>query len=598
MSSELRAIGSGVPECSKFQGDVRVRQVHEPVAPTPLAEGDERIDMDLSAMARWAMHYLAHNPESARGHECRFDLKPLDLPPLYGPDRFDFISIGDTENRMDCQWLFMRRMTGEMDYGCNVEQAVRDRLFGYVRDDGLSWCPPYAADCTDEDAEDGACPWATANTLVTCVELFRQSGDEMYLSQAGRLVRGLKSLASWDRGRAWYPAGGVIWRNGEWVTKIASAHYPMIIDQIVRYCEVATDDAEALDFAIAWVEGAIARLQVSTRNNHFRPDGSYTYIHNTHIHMRGVLGALRLGVLIGEPRYIEWGRNAYRSTMNVSTDWGWVPESIGRDFSETCAVGDMVEAAMHLARAGYHEYWDHVERFVRNYIREAQFFVTPEFEALYRRIHKERSAGEVEFGLAQAQRLEGGIHSVLTPNDWVAHGPHLNGMNMMGCCPPEGMRALYAAWDSTVTEDEFAVWVNLSFTRDTPQAKVVSYLPHQGRLTVTAKKDGYFMIRVPAWVDRRKIRTWRNGREEPLWFGFWAGDYVQFPDAKAGEELTVVYPLPEFDQTVELHPAGRFAYRWLGNTVVDVSPRGEHLPIFTDVPRPLPEYRECAHAIR
>ena len=49
MSSELRAIGSGVSDCSKFQGDVRERQVLEPVAPAPLAEGDERLDMDLVA---------------------------------------------------------------------------------------------------------------------------------------------------------------------------------------------------------------------------------------------------------------------------------------------------------------------------------------------------------------------------------------------------------------------------------------------------------------------------------------------------------------------------------------------------------------------
>ena len=60
----------------------------------------------------------------------------------------------------------------------------------------------------------------------------------------------------------------------------------------------------------------------------------------------------------------------------------------------------------------------------------------------------------------------------------------------------------------------------------------------------------------------------------------------------SGEELVVAYPLPEFDQTQRLRPGGEFSFHWLGNTVLDVKPRGEFLPIFASAPRPLPPYRE------
>ena len=62
------------------------------------------------------------------------------------------------------------------------------------------------------------------------------------------------------------------------------------------------------------------------------------------------------------------------------------------------------------------------------------------------------------------------------------------GMNMMGCCPPEGMRVLHVAWRNVVTESPAGVFVNLSLNRDAAQARVVSFAPNIGRLTVVVKK--------------------------------------------------------------------------------------------------------------
>ena len=37
------------------------------------------------------------------------------------------------------------------------------------------------------------------------------------LKLAGKMVRGLEKLASWDTGRAWYPGGLGGWRDGKWM---------------------------------------------------------------------------------------------------------------------------------------------------------------------------------------------------------------------------------------------------------------------------------------------------------------------------------------------------------------------------------------------
>ncbi len=122
----------------------------------------------------------------------------------------------------------------------------------------------------------------------------------------------------------------------------------------------------------------------------------------------------RLGALTGNTRYLEWARKAYDWLMTQGTDWGWFPESPGVSNSETCATGDMVALAACLAGAGYTGYWDDVERFIRNYCREAQFFPIPEYEALYRSKHP--GASESAEGIRRVRDFKGGFVARLTPN--------------------------------------------------------------------------------------------------------------------------------------------------------------------------------------
>jgi hypothetical protein len=301
--------------------------------------------------------------------------------------------------------------------------------------------------------------------------------------------------------------------------------------------------------------------------------------------MRPVLGVAHLGALLHNPRYLDWSRRAYEHLRSMGTDWGWFPESPSptHPYSETCNTADMVDVAVWLARAGYTEYWDHVERYVRNYTVEAQWFVTPQYEALYRDLHQDNPAGADE-GLALMRRYNGGINACLTPNGLVwAKSP--DGMNMMGCCPPEGMRTFYSAWSNTVLQTDRGIEVNLSFSRDHPAAEVISFLPHLGRLTVLPRKRGDFLLRPPSWAPRAEVRAFVDGGPVET---RWRGDHVLFPKARPGQELTLTYPLIDFTQV--LHVAGRdYTYHWLGNTVLSVAPKNEWLPIFEEVPRKLPE---------
>ncbi len=188
--------------------------------------------------------------------------------------------------------------------------------------------------------------------------------------------------------------------------------------------------------------------------------------------------------------------------------------------------------------------------------------------------------------------------SALTPNDRVfevnPNGHHDGSVvyrghqivcDMMGCCPPEGMRAVYFAWRETVRETPEGIMVNLAFDRDAPQAGVRSAMPRRGQLAVTAKADADFLLRVPGWAPRSAVRARRNGKPVDVCWGGPAMAYVLLPLAKQGETLEIVWPLVKFTQQVSHKIYGgtaerSYVYTWIGSTVTAVDPPGQWLPLY------------------
>jgi len=565
-----------------YRGDIQqldtlAGSVPEHIEPT--ARWAPPPNISLEEMAQAAMHYLVHNPLPDRDYACRFDISLLRLPPsMYPGSRDPYITFGDTEARMDWEFIYMHDMSGGTA-GREVEHTIHQRLRSYVRKDGLCWLVPYALNCDDIESRKRqgkppsppcALPWTTDKLLLSLTERYVRSGDPETRALAQKLVRGLARIANWDTGRAYYAGGMGGWRDGDWFPTGYSDNYPCILEPIARYVEV-TGDQESLAFAQAFADGTIAGLQANLDDNRICSDGSFGGA-NCHVHMRATLGILHLGVLTRNTRYIAWARRVYAFMIAQGSAWGWFPESVGSRNSETCATGDMADCAAWLARAGYTRHWDDLERFVRNYLRAAQFSVTPAYEARYRQLHGERSAQEVEAGLADARNFEGGFIARLTPNSLMTG----KSLSMMGCCPPEGMRALHVAWRNVVTETPEGCFVNLSFNRDAPQARVLSFAPHVGRLSAIVKQPGAFFLRPPSWATRAQVKAYRETREiEPRW----KGDYIAFEDASPGEGLTITFPVPSFRQRVKVLDQP-YTYDWIGNTVVNVAPPAANFPLF------------------
>ena len=574
-------------------------------------------DLSLSTLAAAALNYLRGNPDPARNCECKFSLGPLGIPahvPLLPPNQYGYdpIALGDTDCRMDWQYSHMREMAGGLTAD-PIERGVRQRILGYRRVDNLVWMNPAAwvgtlqsPSAIEALQHEWAFTWASGKLLVSLSEQYQCSGDTTLKAKCRALFHAIANLASHDvQGRAFLPHGAAPWRNGEWL-HLADAGinhgwggelshgYPFATEPLVRYWE-CTGDQEALDLAIAFAEGHLAGIQPDMGEQRVDPETG-AFRKHVHLHTHEIWGVAHLGAVTGEARYLDWAERAYRFVLSQGTDYGWYPEYIPQHEyrTEICVVGDMTSIAACLARGGRPEFWDQVERTVRNTLRRSQFSLTPAFVALFREIHKDKPAADVEAALCELRKLEGGFVAQATFDDWVSYpGPEMgtpglyaNGIQMMGCCPPEGMRGLWEAWRGVVDEQAAGVFVNLAFSRDHAAATVTAFRPEDGGFVVEARKSCDYFLRPPAWADPATVVLQRGDQPATIDWGGPANAYVACRNVSPGERLTLRWAVPRFTQAfVPQSIPGRSApvtVDWVGNEVRAVTPRGQYLPLFDD----------------
>jgi hypothetical protein len=226
-----------------------------------------------------------------------------------------------------------------------------------------------------------------------------------------------------------------------------------------------------------------------------------------------------------------------------------------------------LEIAILLARSGYPDYWNIVERVSRNHLIESQL---TDISWVHNLGFKGKDRPETDYAQA-AERMKGGFGGWTDPMDWVGVRVRTEeSPQIMNCCVT-GTHALYWAWHHIVTKDEKGVWVNLALNRDTKWLRVSSYQPYQGRIDVLVHQEETVHIRVPASVDKRTVVLQVDGENRSF---DWAGSYVTIANLKLGQKLQLQYPLREFTCSESI--GGRqYFVTWKGDTVLEIRPAAE-----------------------
>ena len=545
-------------------GDVRLVLESAPDNVEPLANTQTPRDvLDLTLMAKWSLNYLAGTVTVENNFASSYGNWPLKMPPFaVGGDK---IAIADSEVRNLLAFVLMRKMSGIVD-GANVQKGVMERVLGYQIPCGL-FVPPAHGD-TDV-------LWATAWATRALIEDFATTGNRESLSRADKALKAVRQYAveSNAQGLLRLAPPKQISLDG----KAIDFHFRpsldfCIVEPFVRYYEV-TGDKNMLAVAKGLVDGRLEKFSTKHDSGH------------THSHWHSVIPVAHLGAVTGEAKYLDWAEENLNRWSSLRTDYGWFEAVGGYGASETCAVADLLHVCVYLARGGRTAHYDLVERTLRNFLPQEQFFVGDDkFMQLWRK----QNYANRDQQMALLRRLEGGFLCRVTPSDrWALPERPEGPLSLEGCCPPTGMTGLYVAWTDIVRQTDKGVFVNMAFNRNSPEAQVVSFLPDQGRLTVIRKQAGTFHVRVPGFAPRDRVTAWRNGQRSDR--VAWMNDYVVFAAAKQGEELTVTYPLVEFTQKMKRARVD-YTISWKGNTVTGIEPKGKVWPLFEKVPYPIPPY--------
>lgn len=555
-----------------------------------VSEGHINEPPSLNLMAEKSLNFLENNPDPELDYECRFSILPSKIPwhstsikaNEYG---YDVIAIADTDLRMQHIWGHMRKMAGVKEASA-VEKGVNRRSDSYVGEDGCCYANP-AAFTGHEIGGVWMSPWGTSHQIIYYCDQYEATGDKSWLERSKKALDSLLRLSVEAAGMTDFPRSSAYlegkWLNEGWSSE-HSRNYTFIIEPLLRYYELS-GDAEYLRRAILFAEAFISCM-IDIREEVEISPVTGAFEKHVHLHTRCALwGMSHLAAITGDSRYLQWSRRVYDFVLSLSPDFGWYPEYVPRhaNVSETCTVGDMMAVAYYLAQCGELDAYDEMERAWRNYLRCTQFFVTPDVERFIRLIHGDKPEETLQAAVEDLKRLEGGFMAQVTWNDLVMREEPEKLLYMMGCCPPSGMMALYYIWKAAAQERNGDIYVNMTLTADTPLAVLKSDYSSAGKLTVTAKKSGRWFFRPPEWAVYKNVRVTVNGDNIPI---IWSGPqcrYAQADGIKAGDVIVLQYDLVKCIQLLSasaLTDNTEYRFSWIGNSVVDITPKGKYIELF------------------
>ena len=286
----------------------------------------------------------------------------------------------------------------------------------------------------------------------------------------------------------------------------------------------------------------------------------------------------------GDAEFIEFVKKSYhyaRSLKDSSPLVGFFPEYIedwpderGVVDCEGCCVVDMLLTALWLTKAGAGDYWNDIDRYLRNQFAEMQMtsgdWITRMTEKL-----PPQPIGDDEIAVGAPDRCVGSFAGWSSANDFYVGA----GNGIMHCCTGNGARALYYLWDNMIDFSEGELHLHLLLNRDSAWAEVASYIPHQGRVDLMLKQEcARLIIRVPEWIESHDsaLSCRLNGAPHNLG---WEGRYVVVEGASPGDTLQLDFPIPE--RTLE-ETIGEVDYtlKLRGNNVISMSPPGKNYPFY------------------
>jgi hypothetical protein len=465
--------------------------------------------------------------------------------------------------------IMIRCMTGKK---INNEDYYRKNFFScFKHNDGLIYRPESAYTKHLADIDEQTLALFNLVSLMQDEKSTEVEGLIKQMIDTFRRIGVIKDNCFWFPSNKYYPDG---WHDMD-IDNPGKSFYMMMVRPLVQYYKL-TNYKPAYNLAEQIINGILTKSGFLLKNN--------TFIGHVHAHLSFLAGTVDFASVREDESLLKKMDEYYKFIRSKSTAFGWIPEETGRKSDcigcETCAIMDYLHLAILLAKNGYEEYWDDIERITRNHLIESQFSdmewmktdndLPDTDEITYRNIYK---------------RMRGGFAGWSSPNHYLAYLEYLpdgwlqNKSNVVlnkyritqNCCGGSGVRSLYHVWKNIAEIKNNTLIVNLHIDKKLKDAEIRCLKPYHGITEITPVKNLKVKIRIPDFTDKEDISVIVNNEIKSFYV---EGKYMFLGEISGGSKIEVEYPLPQKNETISIGNEGYQQYRydisWLGDTVKSI----------------------------
>lgn len=585
-------VGDSVASPSKPKAKARVHQADyvrkdAPAFQIPAYSGEPYQDLvpdtfDLQERVKLAIHGITSitDPEWDYGIFWLADF--FRNPPIMLHDFGDWCQ--NVEGIMEALPL-LRTATGS-DLNSKVDAVWMRTLLESIGPDGLCYIPmdgrPWgrinAAAVDPVWRADGSGTWSgdahvsqvanactSQRAIGTMTAYFLSDGNDMWKAAIEKMIDRLAALAIQHEDYCFYPAGsfevnakinpradmptGSEW-GCTWNTRLIQGlsqyyrvtKYQPAIELAGKLAQYTRYYGQIFDDQGRWLlePGAGGRKPFASLGI-YDVEG-LNYGGHGHGHEIAMLSIVEYPIAANDADMLQYSKAIFEWTANpgpiygVSRLVGWFPERYLPNYpaSESCTTGDMLGTTVKLTQAGAGDYWDDIDRWVRNHFAEAQL-TRP--EDVYRFAETQPRKAVNENGTAEhvPERSVGVWAGWASANEWATW------IGIQHCCTGNGPRALYYVWSAMIQHHEAQLRVNLLMNRASRWADVYSYIPNEGRVDLKIKQPCHsVLLRAPEWVDAAHVVCEVGGVARLF---TWKGRYLDIGAVNPVDKVTLKFPI-------------------------------------------------------
>ena len=511
------------------------------VSALPRVTSHARVDtLDLRTPVRLATSCIANRMDPAADYRPWFLVEVRDSKPIRL--RHDVWDFGDMSGRFLEGLILARNMFEPSAEMLVNETRIRTFLLSLLGTSGLVMNP---------DKQDVDHMFAQGSALYGLVIDFNAGRDPAISARIKALIAGLNQRARQESDYLWFP---------EVATPIAPcshmAAYQVL--PVVRYYELTTDPA-ALRYAERLSRWAFYHDPTVTAAGVITKTGWEGHLHAWMDTYSGILRCARAGGNLDHEEAVTRARLLFEWVkLNYTTPYGWVADSVGSETCETCTISAALRLALELIKEGHTEYWDDVERFVRNQLVANQFTD----------VRSLRIADP-----ATARGLTGAFESYAAPNTLIAS----RDAGIEGCCINGGIRGFFLAYESAIQESNEAIQINLLLSNNTRGIRVVSFLPFEGRVDLYSKSGKPLLVRLPSWLRAEDVVA--HGPVGLKHATDKGGHFLRLSGTMPDQRITLTFRRRE-DEVASIVAKKSYDVSWAADSVTKLGPPGRPYPIY------------------